>query len=69
MIVDPGIERTHFYDHTIRQKTGDGRSGEALFFELALEDLTAAAVLLRPDHDATEGRDTGGCRWKCHRCW
>jgi transaldolase len=29
----------------------------ALFFELALEDLTAAAALFRPIHHAPEGRD------------
>ena len=56
-IFDHAIEHTHFYDDAIRQKTRDGTSGEALFFELALEDLTAAATLFRPVHDATEGRD------------
>ena len=35
----------------------DGTSGEALFFELALEDLRQAAALFRPVHDATQGLD------------
>ena len=54
---DHAIAHTHFYDDAIRQKARDGTSGEALFFELALEDLAAAAALFRPVHDATEGRD------------
>ena len=32
-------------------------SGEALFFELALEDLTRAADLFRPIHERTNGVD------------
>ena len=39
------------------RKTAEGKSGEALFFELALEDLTQAADLFRPVHDATDGVD------------
>ena len=38
-------------------KRDEGKSGEALFFELALEDLTPAADLFRPVHDATGGVD------------
>src|SRR6516165_6583577 len=34
-----------------------GKSGEALFFELALEDLTRAANLFRPIYDRTNGID------------
>ncbi len=56
-IFDHAIESTHFYDDAIRRKVGEGRSGDALFFELALEDLTDAAALFRPVHDATGGRD------------
>ena len=41
----------------IRRKLQAGRSGEALFFELALEDLTQAADLFRPIHDRTCGVD------------
>lgn len=45
------------YDASIRVLDAAGLSGEALFFELALEDLTQAADLFRPIHDATEGAD------------
>ena len=34
-----------------------GKSGERIFFELALEDLTQAAGLFRPVYDATGRRD------------
>jgi transaldolase len=35
----------------------EGKSAEALFFELALEDLRQAADLFRPIHDLTNGVD------------
>uniref|UniRef100_E6QUS6 Transaldolase n=1 Tax=mine drainage metagenome TaxID=410659 RepID=E6QUS6_9ZZZZ len=54
-IFDHAIQDGDFYDDAIRQKTLDGKTGEALFFELALEDLMQAADLLRPVHDATKG--------------
>src|SRR5579862_2884690 len=56
-IFDHAIENTHFYDDAIREKTREGTVGEALFFELALEDLGQAAALFRPVHDATQGLD------------
>jgi transaldolase len=56
-IFDQAIGNTGFYDAAIREKVLAGKSGEALFFELALEDLTQAADLLRPAHDATGGVD------------
>jgi transaldolase len=45
------------YDASIRVLDAAGLSGEDLFFELALEDLTQAADLFRPVHDASEGVD------------
>ena len=51
-IFDHAIKNTEFYDDAIRQKVREGKSGEELFFELALEDLTQAADLFRPIHDA-----------------
>ncbi len=48
---------TGAYDEAIRNKVDEGKSGEALFFELALEDLTQAADLFRPVHDASDGVD------------
>ncbi len=56
-IFDHAIKNTDFYDDAIRQKVREGKSGENLFFELALEDLTQAADLFRPIHDATGGMD------------
>jgi transaldolase len=56
-IFDKAIKDTVFYDDAIRQKTAEGKSGEALFFELALEDLTQAADLFQPVHEATSGVD------------
>jgi len=56
-IFDKAIRESSFYDAAIQQKAAAGKSGEALFFELALEDLTQAADLFRPVHDATAGVD------------
>ena len=56
-IFDHAIKNSHDYDDAIRQKVKEGKSGEALFFELALEDLRQAADLFRPIHDRTNGVD------------
>ena len=56
-IFDKAIKDAGFYDAAIRRKTAEGKSGEALFFELALEDLTQAADLFRPVHEASGGLD------------
>ena len=56
-IFDHAIKNSHDYDTAIREKTAAGTSGEGLFFELALEDLTRAADLFRPIHQATNGVD------------
>src|SRR5271155_954714 len=56
-IFDHAIKNSSAYDGAIREKVSKGKSGEALFFELALEDLTRAAALLRPAYDRTEGVD------------
>ena len=56
-IFDHAIKNSHDYDAAIREKTAAGKSGEGLFFELALEDLTRAADLFRPIHQATNGVD------------
>jgi transaldolase len=45
------------YDAGIRVHAAAGLSGEDLFFELAIEDLTEAADLFRPVHDASAGVD------------
>ena len=56
-IFDQAIKNSAAYDASIREKVMKGKSGEALFFDLALEDLTRAAALFRPVHDRTEGVD------------
>jgi transaldolase len=56
-IFDQAIQSGDFYDDAIRTKALEGKSGEALFFELALEDLVQAADLFRPIHEATGGID------------
>jgi transaldolase len=56
-IFDLAIKNSNFYDDAILQKRKQGKSGEGLFFELAIEDLRQAADLFRPVHDATSGMD------------
>jgi len=56
-IFDHAIKNSASYDPAIREKLIQGKSGEKLFFELALEDLTRAADLFRPVHDQTKGVD------------
>ena len=56
-IFDEAIGNTAAYDQGIRDKAKAGKSGEALFTELALEDLRRAADLFRPLFDATDGVD------------
>ena len=43
-IFDHAIKESNFYDDAIHQKMKEGKSGEALFFELAIEDLRQAAL-------------------------
>jgi len=56
-IFDHAIKAGEFYDDAIRRRSLAGKSDEALFFELATEDLVQAADLFRPIHDATGGVD------------
>ncbi|MBV6416860.1 MAG: Transaldolase [Steroidobacteraceae bacterium] len=56
-IFDQAIGGTAAYDADIREKSAAGITGEALFVELALDDLRRAADLLRPIFDATNGSD------------
>src|SRR3974377_1818112 len=58
-IFDQAIKSSTAYDVTIREKLAKGKTGEALFFELALEDLPRAADLFRPIYDRTDGVDGG----------
>ncbi len=56
-IFDHSIKESDCYSDAIHKMALAGKSGEALFFELALADLIQAADLLRPIHDATGGVD------------
>ena len=48
---------TGAYDAEIARKSREGKSGEALFTELALDDLRRAAELFRPAFESTRGVD------------
>jgi hypothetical protein len=54
MIFDHAIKNSAAYDAAIREKLSKGKSGEALFFELALEDISRATALFRPIYDQTD---------------
>src|SRR3989454_11619900 len=56
-IFDQAIKHSAAYDSAITTKLKKGTSAEALFFDLALEDLTRAADLFRPIHERTNGVD------------
>ena len=56
-IFDHAIKNSTSYDAAIRDGSRQGKTGEALFFELALEDLKQAAGLFRPVYDRTNGLD------------
>jgi transaldolase len=56
-IFDLAIKNSASYDAPIRQKVKQGKSGEDLFFDIALEDLTRAADLFRPVHERTNTVD------------
>ncbi len=56
-IFDHAIKNSKDYDDAIKRKLAQGESGEKLFFDLALEDVTEAADLFRPVYDQTCGVD------------
>lgn len=56
-IFEQAIRNSNAYDETIRARAEAGLSAEDLFFELALDDLNAAADRFRPIHDRTDGVD------------
>jgi len=56
-IFEHAIRNSRSYDAPIREKLAKGKSGEELFFELALEDLTRAADLFRPIYERTNTVD------------
>ena len=56
-IFDQAIKQGSAYDAAIRGLLASGCSGERLFFELALQDLTSAADLFREVHERSSGVD------------
>jgi transaldolase len=56
-IFDQAIGKSSDYDDAVRTKVKEGKSGEELFFELAIEDLQHAADLFKPIFDRTDGVD------------
>jgi transaldolase len=56
-IFDHAIKNSTAYDGAIRELLAKGKTGESLFFDLALDDLTRAADLFLPVHNRTNGVD------------
>lgn len=56
-IFEQAISKSSSYDAEVRRLMKTGISGEELFFELALQDLTRAADLFAPVHERTAGVD------------
>jgi transaldolase len=56
-IFEQAIRGSASYDASIRTKLREGKSGDALFYELAIEDIGAAADLFGPIHARTCGVD------------
>jgi transaldolase len=56
-IFDHAIKNSANYDDAIRDQAQRGKSGENVFFELAIEDLRRAAELFLPIHVRTDGVD------------
>jgi transaldolase len=56
-IFDQAIAHSSSYDAEIRKLTAAGHSAEAIFFQLALQDLARAAELFAPVHGRTAGVD------------
>ncbi len=56
-IFEKAIGDSSFYDSAIADAAAQGQYGEALFYDLALEDLQRAADLFRGVYDQTRGTD------------
>ena len=56
-IFHQAIKSSTAYDASIRTKLNEGKSGEKLFFDLAIEDVAQAADLFRPVFERTCGVD------------
>ncbi|MEI7703119.1 MAG: transaldolase [Deltaproteobacteria bacterium] len=56
-IFDQALKKSAAYDDAIRAGVRAGRTGEDLFFDLALDDLGRAADLFRPAYERSGGVD------------
>ena len=56
-IFDHAITHSKAYDQEIRRHLEASKTEEAMFFELAIQDLTTAADMLAPIHKRTAGVD------------
>jgi transaldolase len=56
-IFDKAVSGSDDYDEQIAELLEQGKSGEELFFELAITDLRAAADLFAPTHSRSDGVD------------
>ena len=56
-IFDHAIKNSSAYDTAITSLLQSGKSGEVLFFELALDDITRSADQFRPTYEKTNGVD------------
>ncbi|HUJ37056.1 MAG TPA: transaldolase [Hyphomicrobium sp.] len=56
-IFEKAVAKSAWYDDAIRKLVKSGLTGEALFFELALDDLKRAADLFLPVHKRTASVD------------
>jgi transaldolase len=52
-IFDNAISKSSWYDEEILRQLDDGHKGEALFFNLAIQDLARAADLFLPIYEST----------------
>ena len=67
-IFDQAIEKSTPTTTASANGWRQGESGEELFFELALEDLTARGRPVPPDPRPHRRASTAGCRSRCRRC-
>ncbi len=56
-IFEKAISGSRDYDENLRALVAEGREVGEIFEDLAIQDIRAAADLLRPVYDRTEGRD------------
>ena len=56
-IFDKAISGSSDYDDALRELTGKGKTTSEIYEALAIEDIRAAADLLRPVYDLTDGAD------------